>query len=79
MRLNSIHQNTKAWAQQVRNKWQTCDVQVCIAQEGQGMSHNIKAQDMGLDTEQNVILKYIPMNTLKMHIFENDVLYKNSL
>jgi len=43
------------------------------------MSHNIKAQDMGLDTEQNVILKYIPMNTLKMHIFENDVLYKNSL
>lgn len=44
------------WAQQKRNKWQIVDVATCVAQEQQGLicESNTKAQDISLETEQNV-------------------------
>ncbi|KAK4810466.1 hypothetical protein QYF61_004246 [Mycteria americana] len=47
----------RVWAQQNGNKWQTVDVNACVVREQQGFiceSNTIKAQDICLDTEQNV-------------------------
>ncbi|XP_076185054.1 uncharacterized protein LOC143156043 [Aptenodytes patagonicus] len=47
----------RVWAQQNGNKWQTVDVSTCVVREKQGFiceSNTIKAQDVCLDTEQNV-------------------------
>ncbi|XP_067170013.1 uncharacterized protein [Apteryx mantelli] len=47
----------RVWAQRNRNKWQTVDVNACVVREQQGFiceSNTIKAQDICLDTEQNV-------------------------
>jgi len=47
----------RVWAQKKGNKWQTVYVDACIVQEQQGficVSNTIKAQDICLDTEQNI-------------------------
>ena len=44
-------------AQQKVNKWQTVNVDACVVREQQGFiceSNTIKAQDICLDTEQNI-------------------------
>ena len=45
----------REWAQQVGNKWQTIDIDACVAQDQRGFvceSNTIKAQDICLDIEQ---------------------------
>ena len=75
----------RVWAQRNGNKWQTVDVSACIVQEQQGFiceSNTIKAQDICLDTEQNVchfeihpdetpatILVYIGRGCVRMRTF----------
>ncbi|XP_072707269.1 uncharacterized protein [Ciconia boyciana] len=47
----------RVWAQQNGNLWQTIDVSACVVWEQQGFiceSNTLKAQDICLDTEQNV-------------------------
>ncbi|KAK4810571.1 LOW QUALITY PROTEIN: hypothetical protein QYF61_004534 [Mycteria americana] len=47
----------RVWAQRNGNKWQTVDVNACVVREQQGFiceSNTLKAQDICLDTEQNV-------------------------
>ncbi|KAK4828276.1 hypothetical protein QYF61_024941 [Mycteria americana] len=47
----------RVWAHRNGNKWQTVDVNACVVREQQGFiceSNTIKAQDICLDTEQNV-------------------------
>ena len=47
----------RVWVQQNWNIWQTIDVDACVVREQQGFiceSNTIKAQDICLDTEQNV-------------------------
>ncbi|XP_076212573.1 LOW QUALITY PROTEIN: uncharacterized protein LOC143169181 [Aptenodytes patagonicus] len=45
----------REWAQRNGNKWQTVDVSTCVVWEQQGfICESIKAQDICLDTEQNV-------------------------
>ncbi|XP_067164812.1 uncharacterized protein [Apteryx mantelli] len=53
--LNPIEH--RVWAQSSRRKWRTVDVNTCVVREQQGFiceSNTIKAQDICLDTEQNV-------------------------
>ncbi|KAK4811143.1 hypothetical protein QYF61_019774 [Mycteria americana] len=47
----------RVWAHRNGNKWQTVDVNACVVREQQGFiceSNTLKAQDICLDTEQNV-------------------------
>ncbi|KAK4811160.1 hypothetical protein QYF61_019791 [Mycteria americana] len=47
----------RVWAHRNGNKWQTVDVNACVVREQKGFiceSNTIKAQDICLDTEQNV-------------------------
>ncbi|XP_063177384.1 uncharacterized protein LOC134508994 isoform X1 [Chroicocephalus ridibundus] len=47
----------RVWAQQNENKWQTVDVEACISRDQQGFiceRNTLKAQDICLDTNQNV-------------------------
>ncbi|XP_075344890.1 uncharacterized protein LOC142402885 [Mycteria americana] len=47
----------RVWAQQNGNLWQTIDASACVVREQQGFiceSNTLKAQDICLDTEQNV-------------------------
>ncbi|XP_075302889.1 uncharacterized protein LOC142365708 [Opisthocomus hoazin] len=47
----------RVWAKKDGDKWQTVDVDACITREQQGFiceSNTLKAQDICLDTEQNV-------------------------
>ncbi|KAK4807908.1 hypothetical protein QYF61_011773 [Mycteria americana] len=60
-------------AQQNGNKWQTLDVNARVVQEQQGFiceSNALKAQDICLDTEQNVVvLKYNQLKPLKLDLY----------
>lgn len=47
----------REWARQISEKWQTVNLETCIVREQQGFiceSNAIRAQDICLDTEQNV-------------------------
>ena len=47
----------RVWAQRDNNRWQTVEVDACVVRGQQGFickSNTIKAQDICLDTEQNV-------------------------
>jgi len=47
----------RVWAQQKENKWQAVDVAACVLQKQQGFiweSNTVEAQDICLDTEQNI-------------------------
>jgi len=47
----------RVWTQQNRNKWQTVDISSCAVWKQQGFickSNTTKAQDVCLDTEQNI-------------------------
>lgn len=59
----------REWAHQIGEKWQTVDLESCIVREQQGFiceSNAILAQDVCLDTEQNIChLEIHPNKTSK--------------
>ncbi|KAK4806026.1 hypothetical protein QYF61_007003 [Mycteria americana] len=84
----------RVWAQQNGNLWQTIDVSACVVREQQGFiceSNTLKAQDICLDTEQNVchfevqpdegpetVLVYIGKGCVCMRTFCDSVFVDNT-
>ena len=78
MELYSIPQNIEHGPNEMKTNGKLLMLNVCVVWEQQGFiceSNTIKAQNICLDTEQNVIVNYMPMNPLKLYLYilEKDV------